>query len=93
MAYYVYILSNKRRTVLYTGVTNDLSRRLAEHKSKAFKGFTAKYNCDQLVYYEEFSLISEAIHREKQLKRYKREWKVNLIESMNREWKDLGDGL
>ena len=65
MSYFVYILSNRRRTVFYTGVTNNLKRRVIEHKSKIGGGFTRKYNCDELVYFEEFSMIVEAIAREK----------------------------
>ncbi|MBN8577736.1 MAG: GIY-YIG nuclease family protein [Cytophagales bacterium] len=90
MSYYVYILTNKRHTVLYTGVTNNLERRVFEHKVKSSKkSFTARYNCDQLVYFEEFLSIKEAIHREKQLKKYHRSWKVNLINGLNPEWADL----
>lgn len=90
--YCVYILTNKRFTALYTGVTSDLEQRVYEHKTKFYrKSFTAKYQCDRLVYYEEFSDVEEAIKREKQLKRYKRPWKANLINQMNPEWKDLSD--
>jgi len=90
--YSVYILFNRRHTVFYVGVTNDLVRRVFEHKVKRNKGFTEKYNCDNLAYYEEFHDIRIAMHREKQLKRYKREWKENLINQMNPDWKDLSDG-
>jgi putative endonuclease len=90
MTYYVYIMSNDRHTVLYTGVTNDLESRVFDHKVKRDKkAFTAKYNCDQLVYFEEFGNIKEAIHREKQIKKYLRVYKKNLIHSINPEWKDL----
>jgi putative endonuclease len=93
MRYYVYIMSNGRHTVLYTGVTNDLENRVFDHKVKRDKkAFTAKYNCDQLVYYEEFGDIKEAIHREKQLKKYLRKWKEELITNTNSEWKDLSEG-
>ncbi len=92
MIYSVYIVTNRHHTVLYTGVTNNLVRRVFEHKVKRNPGFTAKYNCNELIYFEEFSDIRVAIHREKQLKRYLREWKINLIEKMNPEWKDLSDG-
>ena len=92
MTYFVYILSNKRHTVFYTGVTNDIENRVFDHKVKRNPGFTAQYNCDQLMYYEEFNNINDAIHREKQLKRYKRDWKKNLINGMNSEWKDLSEG-
>ena len=88
--YYVYILSNKSKT-LYIGVTNDLSRRLYEHKNKIIKGFTAKYNITELVYYEIHNDITEAIQREKQLKGWLRKKKIALIESVNQNWKDLSD--
>ena len=78
--YYVYILTNKHNTVLYTGVTNDLMRRVSEHKQKIIKGFTAKYNCDKLVFYEHYFNIDEAIKREKQIKGWKRYKRINLIE-------------
>lgn len=75
-SYHIYILTNKKNTVLYTGVTSDLEQRVYEHKTKFYpKSFTAKYNCDKLIYFEEFADIEEAIHREKQLKRYKRSFK------------------
>lgn len=91
MTYYVYILTNKRHTVLYTGVTNNLERRIFQHKTKFNKGFTSKYNCDQLVYFEEYSSVREAIHREKQLKKYLRKWKIELITKMNPDWRDLSN--
>jgi len=91
--YYVYILTNKNNTVLYTGVTNDLIRRSAEHKEKKTKGFTQKYNVDKLVYYEAFDVIYDAIAREKQIKGGSRQKKIALINSMNKEWEDLYDGL
>jgi len=92
-AYFVYILTNKRFTVLYTGVTNDLAQRVYEHKTKLHHdSFTAKYQCDRLVYYEEFSDVEEAIKREKQIKKYKRAWKGNLINQMNPVWRDLSEG-
>ena len=87
--YCVYILTNSRHTVLYTGVTNNLERRLMEHKSKIGNSFTKKYNVDQLVYYECGDAISVAIAREKQIKAGSRQSKINLINSMNPEWKDL----
>ena len=86
--YYVYILASKSR-VLYVGVTNDLERRLFEHKQKLMRGFTAKYSVDRLVYHEFFENIGDAIAREKQIKARRREKKVALIESMNRQWDDL----
>jgi putative endonuclease len=88
--YFVYILTNKNNTVLYTGFTDDIVRRVDDHKRKEVsKSFTSRYNCDKLVYFESFELAQDAILREKQLKRYKREWKENLINTENSEWKDL----
>ena len=86
--YYVYILSNKSRT-LYAGVTNNLNRRIYEHKHKLINGFTKKYNLTNLVYYETFNDINDAIRREKQIKGWLRKKKLNLIESVNPEWEDL----
>ncbi len=92
MTYYVYIMTNDRHTVLYTGVTNDIENRVFDHKVKRDKrSFTAKYNCSNLVYYEEFGEIKNAIHREKQLKKYHRQWKEELIETSNPDWKDLSE--
>jgi len=88
-SYFIYILSNKHHTVYYTGFTNNLGRRIEEHKQKVVKGFTNKYNCDKLLYYEEFTDMDEALYREKQIKKYRRNWKENLIESINPEWRDL----
>ena len=86
--YYVYVLTcNSRR--LYIGVTNNLMKRLNEHKTKVVKGFTARYNLSQLVYYEQTPDVLSAIAREKQLKSWSRAKKIALIESMNPEWKDL----
>ena len=91
-SYFVYILTNKNNTVLYTGITNDLVRRIGEHKRKeSIKSFTSRYNCDKLVYFESFESAEDAIFREKQLKRYKRVWKENLINDKNSEWKDLSE--
>ena len=86
--YYVYILTNDSKT-LYVGVTNNLERRIYEHKHKLRDGFTKKYNLTKLVYFEIFNDINDAIKREKQLKNWHRQWKINLIESKNKEWKDL----
>ena len=87
--YYVYILANSRHTVLYTGVTNNLLRRVSEHKNKTISGFTKRYNVDQLVYFECGDDINIAIAREKQIKAGSRQDKIDLINSMNPEWKDL----
>ena len=91
--YYVYILTNKGDTVFYTGVTNDLIRRIQEHKEKLAEGFTSKYNVTKLVYYEVAGNIESAILREKAIKGGSRRKKVELIMSMNKEWRDLGDEL
>lgn len=86
---YVYLLANKHNNVLYTGVTNDLIRRLYEHKNKLAAGFTQKYNVDRLVYYEIFSDIVTAIEREKQIKGWSRKKKHELINALNPNWNDL----
>lgn len=91
--YYVYILTNKTNRVLYTGITNNLLRRVFEHKSKLVAGFTQKYNVNKLVYYEVFDDSYYAITREKQIKAGSRKKKLDLIESMNPSWKDLYDEL
>jgi putative endonuclease len=88
----IYILTNKYNTVLYTGVTSDLVSRLIEHREKKYpNSFTEKYNLYKLVYYELFYSIEEAIEREKYIKGKVRKWKITLIESINKEWKDLGE--
>ena len=87
-SFYVYILSNASR-ILYVGVTNDLARRVLEHKSKSIPGFTAKYNVTQLVYFEETTNVIAAIEREKEIKAWRREKKVALIKAANPEWRDL----
>ena len=86
--YYVYIMSSLSRT-LYTGVTNNLERRIAEHKERRLGSFTARYNIDRLVYFEEFNDINQAISRESEIKQMARRTKIALIESINREWRDL----
>ena len=87
--YYVYILTNKNNTVLYTGVTNDLCRRLYEHKNHLNDGFTKRYNLEKLVYFETFTNIKDAIIREKTIKGWTRAKKNVLIDSLNPQWKDL----
>ena len=87
--YYVYILTKARNSVFYVGVTNNLIRRVYEHKQKLVPGFTKKHNITMLVYFECFEDINSAIHREKTIKKWKRRYKMNAIESMNPEWKDL----
>ena len=88
-SFYVYILTNKSNKVLYIGITNNLSRRVYEHKQKFLKGFTSKYKVDKLVYYEVFDDPYNAISREKQLKGWLRNKKIELISSFNPTWKDL----
>jgi putative endonuclease len=87
--YYTYILANNSDTTLYIGVTNDLERRVAEHRSGTIPGFTQKYNCHKLVYFESFSVVEQAIAREKQLKKWSRAKKNALIDTQNKERKDL----
>ncbi|MBW2581450.1 MAG: GIY-YIG nuclease family protein [Deltaproteobacteria bacterium] len=87
--YYVYILTNRKQGVLYAGVTNNLERRMYEHKNKLIPGFASKYNLKKLVYFEETIDVNAAITREKQIKGWLRKKKIALIESMNPEWKDL----
>jgi putative endonuclease len=87
--YFVYILTNKSNKVLYIGVSNNLERRMYEHKNKMIDGFTKRYNLTKLIYFEEASDIRSAIEREKQLKNWHRDWKIKLINNFNPEWKDL----
>ena len=91
--YYIYILSNKRNGTLYIGITNNLVKRVWEHKSKISEGFTNKYDVSNLVFFEETSDINSAIRREKQLKSWNRKWKLNLIENFNPKWRDLYQDL
>jgi putative endonuclease len=91
--YYVYMMPNKYNAVIYTGITNDLKRRVYEHKEKLVKGFTEKYNINKLVYYEFFRDVDSAILREKQIKGGSRDKKIELVNKMNSEWKDLYDEL
>lgn len=91
--YWVYIMSNKSRTVLYIGITNDLYRRYLEHKQEIIKGFTQKYKCHDLLYYEEFADVDEAIAREKEIKAWRREKKDMLIVASNPSKKDLAEEL
>ena len=89
--YYVYILTNKNRTVLYTGVTGNVEKRIYEHKNKIIEGFTKRYNADHLVYVESFNNANEAIEAEKKIKGWKREKKIALIEEQNPCWNDLSE--
>ncbi|MCJ9429487.1 GIY-YIG nuclease family protein [Kordiimonas marina] len=90
---YTYILASKKNGTLYVGVTSDLIKRIWQHREGVQAGFTSRYNVKRLVYYEVFGDMSLAIEREKQLKRWHRPWKVNLIEEKNPDWKDLYPGL
>ena len=87
--YYIYILASKFNGTLYIGITNDLQRRIYEHKKGTKKGFTQKYGISKLVYFETFQDVNEAISREKNLKKWKRDWKIMLIEEGNKKWLDL----
>jgi putative endonuclease len=91
--FYVYIMTNHNNTVLYTGITSDLKKRIYEHKHKLIEGFTTRYNIDKLVYFEIFSDSYHAISREKQIKSGSRKKKILLIESVNPDWKDLSDEI
>jgi putative endonuclease len=92
-SYFVYILASRCNGTLYVGVTNDLVRRMSEHKGKLVPGSTRKYGVDKLVYFEEYGSILEARARERALKRWARGWKLALIEKMNPQWRDLTDEL
>jgi putative endonuclease len=89
----VYIIASKRNGTIYIGVTSALWNRIATHKSKSFPGFSAKYNITDLVWYEHHATMEAAIYREKQLKKWNRKWKLDLIEKMNPEWRDLHDEI
>jgi putative endonuclease len=92
-SFWVYILASRVGGTLYIGVTNDLVRRVYEHRSKFVPGFTKKYGVQRLVYYEQFSTVEAAIEREKRLKKWNRQWKVRLIEESNPDWADLYQGI
>ena len=87
--YYVYIVTNKTNKVFYIGITNSLVRRIEEHKLGLIDGFTKKYKCNKLVYFEEFFKPIDAINREKQLKNWHRQWKINLIKSVNPDFDEI----
>jgi putative endonuclease len=89
MDYYVYILASKKNGTLYIGVTNNLIKRVWEHKNNLVEGFSEKYHVHNLVYFEQTSDVMNAITREKQMKKWRRQWKIELIEKMNSDWKDL----
>jgi putative endonuclease len=90
-SYYVYLLTNWNNKVMYVGITNDLVRRIYEHKEKFVKGFTEKYNVTKLVYYEQTPDISEALNREKEIKKWRREKKNRLVVNTNPQWRDLSE--
>jgi putative endonuclease len=89
LSYYVYLLASRRHGTLYLGVTNDLRRRVWGHKTKVYPGFSAQYGVDRLVWYETHERIDEAIAREKSIKKWRRDWKISLIEEHNPDWTDL----
>ena len=93
MPYYVYILASRARGTLYIGVTNDLVRRVYEHRNDVIGGFTSRYGVHTLVYYEMYQDVRDAIQREKRLKRWRRAWKIELIEKDNKDWHDLWPGI
>jgi putative endonuclease len=93
MSYYVYLLASKKHGTLYLGVTNNLVRRVYEHRSKAVPGFTKRYGVDKLVWFEVHDSIEAAIAREKELKKWRRDWKIRLIEESNPDWDDLYPGI
>lgn len=91
--FWVYIITDKPYGTLYIGVTSDLPRRVYEHKNGLYEGFSKKYDLKLLVYYEEYQTAEEAIRREKCMKKWNREWKINKIHEMNRQWRDLAEDL
>ena len=93
MSYYVYIMASRKHGTLYTGVTSQLDRRVGEHRNGVVEGFTRKYDVKRLVYAEPFDQIADAIAFEKRLKRWRRAWKIQLIEKVNPDWEDLADTL
>jgi putative endonuclease len=91
--YYVYILASKKNGTLYTGMSANLAKRVVRHKDKRANQFAAKYDVKKLVYYEKYKCLEEAVKREKQIKKWRREWKIKLIERQNLNWEDLTIGL
>lgn len=91
--YYVYILASAKRGTLYIGMTSDLQKRIYQHKNELVEGFTKKYGVNRLVYFEETQDVMSAIEREKRMKKWNRQWKIELIESNNPEWRDLSEDL
>jgi putative endonuclease len=93
VSYYVYLLASRKHGTLYLGVTNDLIRRVYQHKSKALAGFTAKYCVNRLVWSETHDDVTAAISREKEIKKWRRDWKIALIETCNSDWRDLWESI
>jgi len=93
VSYYVYLLASRKHGTLYLGVTNDLIRRVYQHKSKALAGFTAKYGVNRLVWFETHDDVTAAISREKEIKKWRRNWKIALIETGNPDWRDLWESI
>ena len=91
--YYIYILASCKNGTLYIGITNNLKKRVYEHKNGLMEGFTKKYNINNLVYFEIYNCVNSAILREKRIKKWRRTWKIKLIQSMNPEWNDLYDEI
>ncbi|MGB6268521.1 MAG: GIY-YIG nuclease family protein [Olleya sp.] len=91
--HYIFILTNKNHTVLYVGRSKQLKKRLNQHKNNSIKTFTGRYNIDKLVYFETTKYVNNSIKRERQIKKWNREWKINLINDMNPDWNDLSDLL
>jgi len=91
--FHVYIMASRKDGPIYIGITSDLVRRVYQHKNEVYEGFTKRYNIKRLVYVEEYNNFDEAVTREKQLKKWNRAWKIELIEKDNKEWKDLYDEL
>jgi len=93
MSFYVYIVTNKPDGVLYTGMTDDINRRMWEHREHMKRGFADKYNCEMLVWYEVHETREAAFERERRIKEWKRDWKIRLIKEMNPHWRDLAENL
>jgi putative endonuclease len=93
LPFFVYLLASRRHGTVYLGITNDLMRRAYEHKSRGIPGFTARYGVDRLVWFEAYDDPTDAISREKELKKWRRDWKIRLIDAQNPEWRDLYPAL
>ncbi|MEM9989167.1 MAG: GIY-YIG nuclease family protein [Pseudomonadota bacterium] len=93
MRFYVYIATNKQNGVLYTGMTDDINRRMWEHREHIYRGFTDKYNCEMLVWFDVYETREDAFAQERRMKNWKRQWKIDLIEKMNPTWRDLAENM